>query len=156
MFANINDWQSDPKLEVDGVPLDLGRGRSICLRRAGGANRAFMVALAEVIRRVVGERDPADVPDAEIDEDLKAIYAEHVVIGWNGFKDADGNEVTYTRANFLELMKLAPDMWVRVRSTANTRESFQAEKDHKAMQRDKDTIKKSLRGKRNGASSAHA
>lgn len=156
MFANINDWQSDTALEVDGVPLDLGRGRSMVLRRAGGANRAFMVALAEVIRRVVGEREPADVPDAEIDEDLKRLYAEHVVVGWHGFKDDGGDDVPFTTANFLELMRLAPDMWVRVRSTANTRETFQAQQDRKAMTRDKEAIKKFSRGKRNGAHSAHA
>jgi hypothetical protein len=125
------------------------------LRRAGGANRAFMVSLSEVIRRVVGERDPADVPDAEIDDDLKALYANHVVVGWRGFKDEGGDDVPFTRENFLELMRLAPDMWVRVRATANTRETFQAAKDRQAMKRDKEAIKKSSRGKRNGAHSAH-
>jgi hypothetical protein len=155
MFANINDWQSDTQLESDGVPLDLGKGRTMILRRAGGANRAFMVSLSEVIRRVVGERDPADVPDAEIDDDLKALYANHVVVGWRGFKDEGGDDVPFTRENFLELMRLAPDMWVRVRATANTRETFQAAKDRQAMKRDKEAIKKSSRGKRNGAHSAH-
>jgi hypothetical protein len=155
MFANINDWQSDTRLEQDGVPLDLGKGRTMILRRAGGANRVFMVALAEVIRRVVGEREPADVPDAEIDDDLKTLYAAHVVVGWHGFKDDAGKDVPFTRENFLELMRLAPDMWVRVRSTANTRDAFQTQQDRKAMQRDKEAIKKFSRGKRNGASSAH-
>jgi len=156
MFANISDWQSDKQLEVDGVPLDLGRGRSIILRRAGGANREFMVALAEVIRRVVGERDPADVPDAEIDEDLRELYADHVVIGWTGLLDEAGLDIPYTPQAFLELMALAPDMWVRIRATANTREAFQAMKDRKALERDMDTIKKQSRGKRNGADTQHA
>jgi hypothetical protein len=156
MFANINDWQSDTALEVEGVPLDLGRGRTMVLRRSGGANRAFTVALAELIRRVMGERDPADVPDSEIDEDLKSLYASHVVVAWRGFKDDDGDDVPYTRENFLELMRLAPDMWTRVRSTANSREHFQAQQDRKAVQRDKEAIKKSSRGRRNGAASVHA
>jgi hypothetical protein len=156
MFSNINDWQSDKQLELDGVPLDVGRGRVLYLRRAGGANRAFMVALAEVLRRVMGDRDPADVPDMEIDGELQTIYAEHVVVGWRGFKGDDGEDVPYTRANFLKLMELAPDLWGRVRSTANTRESFQNVKDRKAIARDKEIIKKVSRGKRNGAASAHA
>lgn len=155
MFANINDWQSDARLEADGVPLDCGRGRSIVLKRAGGSNRGFMVALSEVLRRVVGDRDPADVPDAEIDEDLKALYATHVVVGWHGFKGEDGKEVPFSAANFLELMRLAPDLWLRVRATANTRETFQAATDRKAMARNKDAIKKSSHGRRNGAASAH-
>jgi hypothetical protein len=155
MFANIDDWQSDRGLESEGVPLDLGKGRSITLRRAGGSNKAFMVAVAEVIRRVIGERNPEDVPDAEIDEDLKSVYADRIVVGWHGFKDADGDDIPYSRENFLELMNLAPDMWLRVRASANTREMFQGQKDRKAMQRDKDVIKKSSRGKRNGAASAH-
>jgi hypothetical protein len=115
-----------------------------------------MVALAEVLRRVMGDRDPADVPDIEIDGDLRAVYADHVIVGWRGFKDDDGKDVPFTRANFLMLMELAPDLWGRVRSTANTRESFQSVKERKAIARDKDIIKKSLRGKRNGAASTHA
>jgi len=156
MFANIKDWQSDTALESDGVPLDLGKGRVIILKRAGGANRAFTVALAEVIRRVIGERDPADVPDAEIDEDLKILYANHCVVSWRGFKGVDGKDVPFSRENFLELTRLAPDLWVRVRATANTRETFQAATDRKALTRDKEAIKKSSHGKRNGAASVHA
>lgn len=156
MFANIQDWKSDTKREADGVPLDLGRGRSIVLRRAGGSNRAFTVALAELIRGVVGERDPQDVADSEIDGQLKALYADHVVVDWVGFQDEAGDAIPYTRAAFLELMELAPDMWLRVRTTANSREHFQTQLQARALDRDREIIKKSSRGKRNGAHTAHA
>jgi hypothetical protein len=154
MFNNIDDWQSDAQLEREGVPLDLGRGRVIYLKRAGGANRAFTVALGECLRRVIGDRDPENVPDEELDEDLKTVYATHVVAGWKGFRDESDAEVPYSVPAFLELMKLAPDMWIRVRSMAKMRESFQKMRD--AVERDKVTLGKSSRGKRNGGHSAHA
>lgn len=155
MFKNIEDWQSNPKLEVDGVPIDLGRSRVLYVRRAGGANRAFTVALAECLRRVIGEREPEDVPDEEVDEELKALYAEHVVCGWDGFIGEDDKPVPYSKAAFLELIALAPDIWIKVRAFAKTRDSFQSTATIKALKRDKESLGKSSRGKRNGGHSAH-
>ena len=152
MFKNISDWQTDSRLEVDGVPVDLGKGRGIFVKRAGGANRDFKVALADVLRQVVGDRDPAEVPDEEIDPALIKLYADHVVIGWRGFIDENDQDIPYTPAAFVELMGLAPDIWIEVRTHAKQRESFQ----QAALERDKSMLGKFSRGNTNGEVSARA
>ena len=79
-FGNLTDWQSDPELELEGVPLDIGRNRFINIRRAGGANRAFLVAYGALIGKLVGDRgDPEKIAQAQLAEDLPALFADHVV-----------------------------------------------------------------------------
>jgi hypothetical protein len=158
-FGNIRDWESDAALELEGVPFDIGRERVITIRRAGGANRDFVVAYAALIRSILGDRDPAALDDAaqrelndELGRRLPPLFADHVVLGWSGFLDETGDPVRYTKAAFLELVAAAPDLWTRLRAQADTRERFQREQ----IERDKVRISKSSRFKRNGGSSAHA
>jgi hypothetical protein len=152
MFKNISDWQTDKELEASGVPVDLGKGRAIFVKRAGGSNREYKVAVGETLREVMGSRDPADVPDEEIDPVLVKLYADHIVVGWRGFIDENDQEIPYTREAFIELMSIAPDMWVTVRTHAKERESFSLA----ALENDKTQLGKSLRGRTNGEVSAHA
>jgi hypothetical protein len=52
----VGEWHSDPAPE--GVRLDIGRDRYILMRRADGANRAFLAAYATIIARLHGDRGP--------------------------------------------------------------------------------------------------
>jgi hypothetical protein len=152
-FGNLTDWQSDPQMELDGVPLDIGRGRAIHIRRAGGANRAFLVAYGALIAKLAGDRgDPEKVAMAQLNEGLPSLFAEHVVTGWSGIKDDAGEPIPYSAEAFLLLVKECPDLWMRIRAQADQRERFQRE----SIERDKTRLGKSWRGKRNGGASAHA
>lgn len=152
MFKNISDWQSNTDLEAGGVPVDLGKGRAILVKRAGGSNRAFKVALADELRLMMGDREASEVSEAELDPVLRKLYADHVVLGWSGFVDENDAPISFSPAAFLELMDLAPDMWIEVRTHAKQRESFQ----DAALERDKEALGKFSRGNPNGGVSAHA
>ena len=152
-FGNLQDWQSDPQMELDGVPLEIGRERTILIRRAGGANRAFLVAYGALIGRLAGDKgDPEKIVQAQLNEDLPALFADHVVIGWTNITDEHGDQIPYSKAAFLQLVAECPDLWLRIRAQADQRERFQRE----SIERDKTRLGKSLRGKRNGGASAHA
>lgn len=151
-FGNMQDWQSDPTLELEGVKLDIGRDRWILMRRAGGANRTFLAAYAGVIARMNGEGGAESVAQALITQELQPIFAEHVVVGWGGIKDEHGEEVPFTKEAFLELMQSAPDLWVKIRTEADKREHFQREH----LEREKTQMGKSSSGRRNGGRTAHA
>lgn len=151
-FGNMADWQSDPELESGGVKLDIGRERWILMRRAGGANRAFLVAYAGLIAQLGGDGGPDSIAQALLTEGLRPIFAEHVVLGWGGIRDDKGEDVPYSRDAFLELMKTAPDLWVRIRTEADKRERFQREQ----LEREKSQLGKLSSGKRNGGRTAHA
>lgn len=151
-FGNMQDWQSDPELEANGVRLDIGRDRWILMRRAGGANRAFMIAYGSLIARLGGDGGPESIAQALITEGLQPIFAQHVILDWGGIHDDAGEEVPFSKENFLELMKTAPDLWGRIRTEADKRERFQREH----LEREKTQMGKSSSGKRNGGRTAHA
>lgn len=151
-FGNMQDWQSDPELEANGVKFDIGRDRWILMRRAGGANRAFLAAYGTLIARLGGDGGPESIAQALITEGLQPIFAQHVILDWGGICDETGLEVEFSKEAFLELMKSAPDLWVRIRTEADRRERFQRE----TLEREKTQMGKSSSGKRNGGRSAHA
>lgn len=151
-FGNLQDWQSDATLEMEGVPYDIGRNRVIHMRRAGGANRAFLVAYGAMIARLAKDKDPEALAQSQVSEEIPTLFADHVVIGWDGIKDDGGAAVPFSKAAFLQLVKEAPDLWMRIRTEADKRERFQRE----TIERDKTRLGKSLRSKRNGGVSAHA
>lgn len=151
-FGNLQDWQSDTELELQGIALDIGQGRTINIRRAGGANRAFLVAYGATITRLAGDRDPESIAAALLADEMPALFADHVVIGWDGIEDDSGAPVPYSKDAFLQLARECPDLWLRIRSQADQRERFQREN----IERDKARLGKSSRGKRNGGATAHA
>jgi hypothetical protein len=147
-FGNLSDWQSDTALEMDGVPIDIGAGRSITVRRAGGSNRAFLVAYSAVVASCT----PKDDVGAKLLEAMPQLFADHVVLGWQGIEAEDGTPAPYSKAAFLQLVSEAPDLWTRIRVQADQRGRFQREN----TERDKATLGKSSRGKRNGGATVHA
>lgn len=146
-FGNMQDWQSDAQLELEGVKLDIERERWILIRRAGGANRPYLIALAGLITRL-GD----SVTQALVADDMKPIFAKHIVLGWGGICDEKGEEIPFSEEVFLQLMEAAPDLWTRIRVEAEKREHFQRER----LEQEKTHMGKSSSGKRNGGRTAHA
>lgn len=153
-FGNMKDWQSDAQLEMEGVRFDIGRERWLTMRRAGGANRPFMVEYAALISRLANDSGsgPDGVVQALISEELQPLFAEYVIIGWGGIEDEKGREVPFSKEAFLELVKSAPDLWIRIRAEADKRERFQREH----LEREKTALGKSSNGKQSGVHTARA
>lgn len=117
-IANVTDWRTDAEKIAHGVPLDLGAGRSIIVKRAGTRNRDFM---ADVVR-----------VNTEAEPEVMACYARTVVVGWVGMKDADGADVPYTVDNCVDLFKDCPEIFDRVQGFASSRANYSAEEQQAA------------------------
>ena len=131
-LSNIDDLTSDRKLSMDGCPLDLGGGRVIWVRQAGGHNRSYLTcAGAEVIdlRKILPDgEDPS--PDVW-QESLARIMAATLVDRWEGF-EIDGAQVVYTTELGLELFAKSPDTFDRGWALATEAERFRLEADGKS------------------------
>ena len=117
-FGNLDDWKTDPRAQTTGVPLDLGRGRLLYIRRAGTVSREFVAAIAA--RQAAGV-DPDD-PDEQM-----ALYARSVVVGWEGITDGAGEPIPFTSSACLELFRAFPEVWALVWPFANSRSNFRAQ-----------------------------
>jgi hypothetical protein len=111
------------KLEQEGVDLHLGGDCYITVKRAGGSNRAFL----EAFRRVTAPHRKAierGALDPETDDQLGIeIFAQSVVIGWRGVV-VNGEAVTFSRENFVRVMRELPELWHVVRDEARNASNF--------------------------------
>lgn len=109
---------TDRALEKTGIILDYGDGVKIRIARAGGANDAYakrMEAKAKPHKRAI-QTDTAD--KNVLDGVVKEVYAETVVLGWEGVTDQDGNEMVFSKENCVKLFNDLPDLWADVQAQA--------------------------------------
>lgn len=120
---------TDQGFETDGVDVHLGDDAYITIRRAGGANRAYV----ECTRRLLQKHRRAIAADTMTDTESEAlmaeIYAETIVIGWRGI-ELDGTTLLYSRANVLRLFQELPDVAKVVQEEAQRAANFRADEVH--------------------------
>ena len=104
-FGNLDDWKTDPRACTTGMPLDLGRGRTLFVRRAGTVSREFVAACAA--------RSSAGIDPDDPDEQM-VLYARSVVVGWEGITDAKDAPIPYTAEGCIELFRAYPEIWAQV------------------------------------------
>jgi hypothetical protein len=116
-------FETDEKIEKDGVKLKFGPA-SFHVRRAGGANRAFNAAFEEKTRMTQSRLQMAALSEEESEKILMDVYAETVVIGWDGVTDRKGSPLEFTKENFMQVMKDLPVVWRALRTEAANHENF--------------------------------
>ena len=117
-FTNINDLQVDEDLQKDGIDLAFGNGRFITVTRTGSTNRKYKTVLSRVFRPYTSATGVMTATDEEATHLLKEVYAESVVVGWRGFKDAEDKEIPFNKSNCIELFTDAPELFDVVQSEA--------------------------------------
>lgn len=75
-------FQTSPKLETEGVYLEIGNTR-IRLARAGGANQQYNLAMTKVLKENKRAIDLDLLSDEKGKELLYAAYAEFIVMSWD-------------------------------------------------------------------------
>ena len=127
MLGNIRDLETDRFASVEGVPLEIGSGRTLWVRRAGGHNRTWALGLAEAAE----ELDDSLDTEAQGYELNKRVAAERLVSRWEGFEDESGKDVEYSAELGRELFDRAPDVLQEVLTLAMSRDAYQLSEDKK-------------------------
>lgn len=103
-------FKTDAELETKGIVLDYGDYGKIRIARAGGANKAFAKCLerkSRPLRRAI----QSEMLDNEQAEKLMAeVYADSVVLGWEGVTDEKGKPIPFSKEACLELFRDVPDL----------------------------------------------
>jgi len=118
MSMNVYDmFETDKDVEAGGLDLDYGEFK-ITIRRSGGANQQYnktVEQLAKPHRRAI----QTETIDANvINKLLSDAHAKSVVIGWDGVKDRDGNEIPFNVENCIKLFDDLPDLFEDVKEQA--------------------------------------
>ena len=104
-------FNTDKKLEQEGVVLDYGDGMEIRIARAGGSNVKFEKALQAKSRKF-GLQVKHDLLDPDqMREIMREVLAETVVLGWSGMTDREGNPLPFSKDNCIQVFKDLPDLF---------------------------------------------
>jgi hypothetical protein len=121
IFANLDQYRSDEKLETEGRPVELAPGITVWVRRAGGFNRRRWNAALLMLR------DSDDIPEDHPDRATEIEYlaaARVLVARWEGIEDADAVAIPCTPGNAVQLFREFPDWFAEITSTAYDQEGY--------------------------------
>lgn len=119
-------FKTSESCERDGVWLDYGDGVRVRVARAGGSNRRFLKAM-ERFRRKHKRRIDLDLLDEDVARPAVIdIFAETVVLGWEGVANEEGTPLECTKENVVKVFTDLPDFFDAVRDDAARAEIFRA------------------------------
>lgn len=112
-------YETDQNVEKDGVLLDFGKNSHdqstmIRIRRAGGANTKFAKVFEQKTKPVRRIMEAGGLDTATSDRIMREVYAEAVVLGWEGVEDRDGNPIEYSKEAVVKLFTDLPDLFREV------------------------------------------
>lgn len=123
---------TNKSLEKEGIYIDYGKNSNgspirIRIARAGGANVRFQKVL-EAKSKPYRRQIQNDTADAEVvDQLMKEVYAETIILGWEGVDDAEGNEIPFTKENCVRLFNDLPDLWSDIAEVSRKTAAFRNE-----------------------------
>ena len=128
-------FETDKKVEREGVIVEYAPGVEIKIARAGGANKKF----AKIMQRLARPHRRAIQTDSINEETLTGLfitaYAAAIILSWKGITkdlithdDADAEiELDFTLENVEGVLHQQPDLFADIQKTADNIAIFRAE-----------------------------
>lgn len=127
-MAGIYDkFKADENLETSGIVVDYGDGQKIRIARAGGSNAAFRRSLERHMKPYRRMQENGVLPEETARQILRKVYAEAVVLGWEGMTTLDGAPLEYSVENVIQLFTDLPDLFLDVQQMAQRLVNFKNE-----------------------------
>lgn len=106
-----------------GIDLDYGAFK-IRIARAGGANREFIKCLTRKRKPYRNLIDNDAMDSALADKIMAEVFAETIILGWDGVTDEKGKALPFTRENCIKLLIDLPDLLQDIQVQASTAANF--------------------------------
>lgn len=149
MSSLYKQFQSDPKLEKEGILLEYGINdrvlaalladgmakeeaetkAAICIRiaRAGGANVQFSKRMEIVVKPYRRQIQTETIETKQVEKLVRQVYAETVVLGWENVDDKTGKPLEFTVVNCVQVFNDLPDLFLDLQEQAQRAALFRAE-----------------------------
>ena len=120
-------FQTNAAAETDqGIVLDYG-SFSLRIVRAGGANKRYGQELTRRLKPHRRQIDNDTLDNAVAEKIMAELYADTVLIGWDGVTDATGAPLPFGKANVVKLFTDLPDLFRDVQEQAAKVGNFRLE-----------------------------
>jgi hypothetical protein len=120
-------FKTDKKAEVEGIELDFGDGIVFKVARAGKSNPAFAEASRKRLKPWLFAIKANTMSDEQANLVMVKVFADSVVLGWEGVKDEAGKELKFTHENVVKLLTDLPDLFDDIKEYAEDKDSFNAD-----------------------------
>lgn len=128
MTSFYDTFSTDKDLEAGkGVTLDYGAAGSITIHRAGGANRKFLTTMDAKLKPYRRQIQAKTMDDSVADRLMAEIYADSIIVGWKGVKDASGKALSYTRDNVIKVLTDLPELFNDIKEQSSIVANFRKE-----------------------------
>lgn len=116
-------FKTDTSLEKDGILLEYGKnskGNPIAIRiaRAGGANSQYTKRMEAKVKPYRRQIQNETIERALLEDIVKEVFAETVVLGWENVEDENGNDMSFSKENCIKLFTDLPDLFTDVQEQA--------------------------------------
>lgn len=117
-MSTYGQFRTNPKVEKEGVVLDYGEAGAFRVARAGGSNKAYLSAIEKMHRKYRKQIQLGILSEAVSQKILRDIFADTVILGWEGVTGPDGEPLEFNRANVLRVLEDLPDLFQDIREQA--------------------------------------
>jgi len=117
-------YKTDATVENEGAWFPYGDGVCIRLARAGGANKNFLRCAEVFSNKYRAQLNRKQLPNDVALDAIIELYADAVVIAWEGVTDENGDDLVCTKSNVIKVLTDLPDLFAQVQEDATEREAF--------------------------------
>lgn len=129
-----DSFKTSPKLETEGVLLELGNTR-IRVARAGGSNQKYNAAMERISAKHQRAITHGLLENKQAMAILHEVYADHIILDWEtrendevpwqeGIEGPNGDIIPATKENIIATFKELPDLFLEIKSTAESIQFF--------------------------------
>lgn len=115
-------FKTDKDAEQQGVEHYIGGG--VTLRIARQNNPAYREYIAQLIRPYREEVEAKNLADDVWVELINKAMSKTILVGWDGIKDDNGNEIQYTPEKALDFLSQMPDFREVVSAFSTNMENY--------------------------------
>jgi hypothetical protein len=103
-------FKTDKTLEEAGIWLNYGDFK-IKIARAGGGNKRFENSCKNRLKGYERALQIGALSNDKANELMQEIYAESVILDWEGVEDEQGNQLEFNKANVVKVLKDLPELF---------------------------------------------
>lgn len=112
-------FKNSDKSEQEGIVVDYGEAGKFRIARAGGSNRKYARRLEQISKPHRAAIRSEVLPDELANKLLIQVFAETIVLGWEGVLAEDGSPLPFSVPNCVKLFEDLPDLFQDLREQAN-------------------------------------
>lgn len=120
-------FETDSTMEQQGVVVDFGPYGRFKVARASGSNIKYAAAFKRLNKPYQKMLKRNTMPEALAKKLLAQVYAESIVLAWEGILGRDNQPIPFTKENVVKVLLDLPDLFTQIIAESQNAESYRRE-----------------------------